>query len=120
MTVNPTDPAVVADVLERAANRLSKPGAWTQGHNARNAEGHVTVPSSEAAICWCMGGAILAESGGSKARAAFDIIRKVLPPQPSAHDPIAAFNDAPERTQQEVVQVLREAATLLQETNHGD
>jgi hypothetical protein len=92
-----TERMEIADVLERAADLIEPEGAWTQGSYGG---GHLPT---------CMGGAVNIARG----RQAWET---------PAGDPIAAFlaqclgqkvafwNDAPERTQAEVVAKLREAA----------
>ncbi|MBI0530887.1 DUF6197 family protein [Sphingomonas sp. TX0522] len=99
----------VADVLERAADLIAKPGAWTQGNYARDAAGEGLHDGfNPAAVCWCAYGAIEKVTnegmGGDLRNAAANAI------------PWGPFwNDAPERTQAKVVAALRSAATAARQ-----
>lgn len=96
-----------ADVLERAADKLTPDGAWTQGDWAKNAEGESVEPTSPDATCWCVRGALAAASGdeyGIYGPASEYVERLVQLP--------VHWNDTPGRTQSEVVAKLREAAAL--------
>lgn len=98
-----------SDVLERAAQLIEKPGAWTQGALAKGAVEPVD-PDSDFARCFCLEGAVRCAAG--------------LPPS-SPWEPYAGFvkraarttsawqwNDAAGRTQAEVVTALRKASEL--------
>lgn len=98
----------VADILERAAVRLSKPGAWTQGSYARTVRGHRIGPCCGPAVCWCAEGALIAESDSDEA--ARQALEATLPPPPEGARTIPHWNDTAGRTQSEVVQALRDAA----------
>lgn len=103
----------VADILERAADRLSKPGAWTQDELARDAEGKAVGPLDPAAVCWCMSGAIIAECPDAFAEwQALGTVSSVLP---KVSEPILTYNDQKRRTQAEVVAKLCEAAAKARE-----
>ena len=106
----------VADVLEKAADLIEPDGAWTRMANARNRRGYPTPARSVDAACFCMAGAILRAGDGDYSAAG--LVRTVLPkPQNPAHDWLVKWNDAPERTQSEVVAKLREAASLARSAN---
>jgi len=99
----------VAEVLERAADLIEPEGAWTQGAYARDVLGNNLNPDeqwgpSPTAVCRCMYGAVaeVARPNGYQ----------YLPPSGSWGLPGTEWNDAPERTQAEVVAKLREAAAL--------
>lgn len=99
----------IADVLERAAELLSRPGAWTQGTLFRDAKGKELQVSSAGKSCFCMAGALV-ECGGPWS-AAWSFLDDILP-KADKGNATAAFNDASGRTQDEVVAKLREAAAL--------
>lgn len=101
----------VAEVLNKAADLLEKPGAWTQGEYGRLPSGRAALNVRSDAVCRCLIGAIYT----------------VLPPESGClHDVekgeavqtmneflgMGAYhwNDAPDRTQAEVVAALRQAA----------
>lgn len=101
----------IADILDRAADRLSKPGAWTQGANARDADGRGVSPNNPAAVCWCLSGVLYSvEPRYSVAREANDFMNRYVLVSYAHH-----WNDAPERTQSEVIQTLRQAADKARE-----
>ena len=110
-------PSAVADVLERAADLVEPEGAWTQEAYARTASrtplGWGAHPS---AVCWCALGAIDAQQAGPIwARAAYMLADAVGAKRTRFNSEIGAWNDAPHRTQAEVVAKLREAAALARE-----
>ena len=94
----------VADILDRAADLIEPEGRWVQGNLFRLAGGKE--------ICWCAYGAILHTRSAHSEEAAELIERDLPKTSPGGLRPIAAWNDAPERTQAEVVAKLREAANL--------
>lgn len=97
----------VADVLEEAAGLIEPEGAWTQKHIRLNAEGRYTANGSEA-VCWCVVGATMAVTGIVASMAADRYFAEFL--GETGVDAVERWNDAPERTQAEVVAKLREAA----------
>lgn len=103
----------VADVLDAAADLLEPKGAWTQGAFARNADGDFTGLSEfrGPAVCWCIMGATEKVTDDPRLAGEADRYVARLVPGFSIED----FNDAPERTQAEVVAKLREAAALARQ-----
>jgi hypothetical protein len=101
-------PLSVADVLDRAADLIEPEGAWSNDDVARTATGEETHASDPEATCWCALGAIwrTADRAGVNRYAADKPLFNLLGKS------IGEFNDAPERTQAEVVAKLREAAAL--------
>lgn len=106
--------AAIADVLSRAAAILSASGAWGAGWYAKDRFGESVDTSDDAACRFCAMGAVYRAAGiSSRARTPAPIITATR-----AHLSkvlgcgVAHWNDAPERTQQEVVAKLREAAAL--------
>jgi len=122
-------PLSVADVLERAADRLEQPYAWTQGAFSRNADGSADLDEDGLAasnpVCWCAMGSIAQTVGvdplapwvWSSTSVQGDAYRFL-----SGHlgIDVADWNDAPERTQAEVVAKLREAAAIARTETHHD
>jgi len=107
----------VADVLERAADLIAKPGAWAQGEYGRGPGGIVweqDAPEPEGLNCFCLYGAV---AHVSKARAGCDTpaVKFLEALNVSA----TGWNDAPERTQDEVVALLRKSAALARERSNG-
>lgn len=97
----------VAEVLDRAADLIEPAGAWMQ-----NALSKYDIAGNP--TCMCVIGAVLNVPGASFE--AVDFLDKLLPPTKVADKrPAAKWNDAPERTQAEVVAKLREAAALARE-----
>lgn len=104
----------ISEILFAAADLIEPEGKWTQGCSARNAEGNSASATRPDAVCWCAVGAIwcAAESHTSKlADAATDELEQVL----GGLIAVGKWNDAPERTQAEVVAKLREAAEKARE-----
>lgn len=126
MTDKPNNPqADVADILDRAADLIEPEGAWTQGAFVRDAFGSDVYEAfrEEAAdaACFCLYGAIGSVIGRDPEgyRDADPLLEAVL--GVSSPYEVAKWNDAPERTQAEVVAKLREAALLArQKAPHHD
>lgn len=103
-----------ADILERAADLLEPAGAWTQDAEARDADGNDidVFPMGEVeheAVCFCAAGAIHRVSRVHYTRCpGHQFLTGIVGFIPD-------WNDAPERTQAEVVQTLRTAAELAKE-----
>jgi hypothetical protein len=79
---------------------------WTQGHMARDADGDMADALGDRATCWCALGALYRAVGDDG-----DLFRNVsvtLARQIGTAVPI--WNDAPDRTQAEVIAALRRAA----------
>lgn len=110
----PTPPSAI---LDKAADLISKPGAWTQGTLSRS-EDQTPVSDVEDGACFCLIGAtLLVAPQRLTALLAQGYLLKVLPHADAgqALNPMAHFNDAKGRTQDEVVAKLREAAALARE-----
>lgn len=102
-----------SEILSKAADLIEPEGAWMQGGYSNG----VTVVSGS---CWCAAGAVYAAHGNWRDPVARDAVRVLytalnLPYDDEDDDVIGAWNDAPERTQAEVVSALRQAAHLAKE-----
>jgi hypothetical protein len=100
-------PDSVAGVLERAADRLSKPGAWTKGHLALDAQGKPVNPTYPEAVRWCLAGGLQSVAGGAGTELFCSAYARLSRTIGSG---VAAWNDTASRTQAEVVAALRTAA----------
>ena len=83
---------------------------WTQGAGARGRSGKSVLPLGRSAVCWCAIGAIMraGDRDCDQMKAAEETLLSLLPD----HETIAEWNDAPERTQDEVAIMLRLAAKV--------
>lgn len=101
----------VADVLERAADLIEPEGAWTQGAYAVGEDFTAEDDGDdwpEAPTCFCLMGAI---AWVQEIDRPGDIdFARFSPSLGLSVDYVANWNDAPSRTQAEVVAKLREAA----------
>jgi hypothetical protein len=103
----------VAQTLREAADLIEPEGKWTQEAFARDVAGNkLTFGISEDAACWCLLGAV--ERASNSAFAAFRITKFVRRAIGGDENDPDYWNDAPERTQAEVVAKLREAAALAE------
>lgn len=111
----------VADVLERAADRLSKPGVWTQGAFSKDRKGGYDddLIARGRPVCWCALGGIASaakhrpSSPFRKNRRAYEALKTF---EAVIGEDGPDWNDASGRTQAEVVAKLREAAALARES----
>lgn len=94
----------VSEVLNKAADLLEKPGAWTQGEGARTPEGGGVRANDLRACSWDIIGAIhkAAPTDGLADSAKNYMLATI--------GNLTNYNDAPGRTQAEVVEALRQAA----------
>lgn len=101
------------DLILAAADLIEGEGRWTQGYTARNEYGQPVSNGHMEAVCWCAIGALRRVSGEENLE---NIVAVKLglncSPIGKPH-PLAAFNDAENRSQSEVVSALRRAAELV-------
>jgi hypothetical protein len=104
----------VADVLERAADRCAKAGAWCQGAGGRDQFGRDVRESKCVPVSrWMLGHASDVCVSDAAADEGSDIWNDLLQITASiCGGAPAGWNDAPGRTQAEVVAKLREAAAI--------
>lgn len=100
-----------SEVLDKAADLIEPEGAWCQ-HVIAKKGGRVFkdggVPGWREADCFCVSGALLFAGEGEDREARRRLTRLI------GQEPIY-WNDAPNRTQSEVVKALRDAANLAKE-----
>lgn len=117
MTDTPMGGASVSEVLAAAADLLEKPGAWTQfggffdpanedANTGRDESGNGVDGASADAVCWCIFGAIEKVECGLRLPTT-GVLEQALG---KTSQQIVDWNDAPGRTQAEVVTALRDAA----------
>lgn len=108
-----TGPLTVAQILNRATVLIERDGTWIKGEYRKRRD----VGDGEA-TCYCALGAVLQAGGGVHRDENDDPACRALADSLglSAAHLVARWNDAPERTQAEVVAALR-AAALKADTN---
>jgi hypothetical protein len=87
----------------KAYELLDSPEKWTQGAMARNADGDVVAVTSPKAVRWCLAGAIKRSNGTEDWEKAYDAFFETNKRRG------ISWNDAPERTFEEVRAALIEA-----------
>lgn len=98
-----------SEVLSQAADLIEPEGRWTQRSVARDAAGNVVHSLQDAAVCWCLVGAVQrVSSRQAVGDEALDYVARL-------RGGTWSYNDAPGRTQAEVVQALRDASKLAAE-----
>lgn len=94
------------NVLLNAADLLEKKG-WTQGCDARDADGRTVALDSELAQSFCAIGAVHRVAAHvHDADEALNVLRRFC------RNGVSPWNDAPNRRKEEVVDLLRKAAKL--------
>jgi hypothetical protein len=96
----------IADILEKAADLIEPEGAWLQGQYAKDDRGNFAAPEASYAVCWCAVGAL--QRASRLDLNGYFGAADTLADHVQSH--VVVWNDAPERTQTEVVAKLREAA----------
>ena len=100
-------------ILNTAGELLRSIG-WTQGAFAINEDGETTAPDDDDAIALCMNGALQRASDWIATcnpcyEEADHAVSRVLPPE---FEDMEAWNDHPDRTLSEVLELLEHAANL--------
>lgn len=95
-------PDPVLACLIAARKRITPKGAWCRGACARNHFGNFTYTEDPAAVAWCVVGAIELDNGA----------RGALYAAMDSDDSLSAWNDAPGRTQKEVLALFDKAIAL--------
>lgn len=110
-------PPPVKELLIRARGRIEK--GWCQGAYAKNADGDGVGATDPDATSFCIRGAILAVGplDYSVRSPAYGLLENVVDRiSQSPCDSLAGYNDAPERTQAEVLAVFDAAIALADPT----
>jgi hypothetical protein len=99
----------VADKLREAKALVAK--GWTRGDWAKDAQGEPVFEREPEAVCWCASGALFAasEAGFASAGVLHDVFS-----QANEIETISVWNDAPERTQSEVLAAFDKAIELAE------
>ena len=105
--------ADIAAKLDEARALIEPEGAWTQGKYARGKSGREAKATSKSAVCFCAMGAVgrvFDDSHPNLCTPGMPHLAKA-----AGTDCIYQWNDAPERTQAEVIEALRKAAELARQ-----
>ena len=117
-------PIAAIDLLTEGRRLIAGPGAWTQGTAARDSAGVETHPQSDRAVAFCAAGAIHRAAHHCvtifEATAAIDAAQEMLvdqmpgesPPPLLIYSVVSDYNDAPERTQAEMVALFDAAIAM--------
>lgn len=106
-----------AEVLRVARELVARPGGWCQRALARTASGHPAPTHSREAVCFCARGALMRAAGmqpelvlfSPRAEAALDAAARE-----QGFIGFVGYNDAPGRTQAEVVALYDAAIAKLE------
>jgi len=126
-----TSPFAHPDFFDRVADLLRPEGAWIKGETARTGNNRTVASNSKDAVCWCLLGAVtrIREELQIFDYAYWVSIRAILTKAMSEVDTIysdnsfpamAAWNDRPERTKEEVLSALALASQKLKEAEAQD
>lgn len=96
-----------SEVLRAAKAKIATPGTWIQKVAARNVAGDCVFSGSPEAVCWCSLGAILA-TGADQMFSAMQVLDLSLGVN------TGWWNDAPERTHEEVMVAFDRAIVLAE------
>ena len=107
---HPARPATAMDVLSAARELVAKEGGWTQRHYARGADGTYADFNHKKAVCFCTLGALY-RVGLPEPSALNDAESLLL--KAAGVENIVVWNDAPGRTQADVVALFDAAIASL-------
>ena len=96
-------------IYNKAADLVEK--GWIQGEMAKDKNGNSCSSHSENATHWCLAGALNLACFGSISSSSYDSLVFFL----SLDDPMTTWNDDLNRTQEDVVELLRDAAKRADE-----
>ena len=100
----------VHDILVRVRERLSDPERWTKYTLARRPFYEDLVPCSvgdSGATCWCLAGAVMAETMATSSAVAINAIHECLPAYlQKRNGGIVEFNDGARRKHADILRVL--------------
>lgn len=100
--------------LRAAADLIEPEGAWCQRNYARDEYRHPVDVMSPHAVCFCANGAIKRTANGNAAETISTFRRFVHHKFGHQYFETTNWNDAPKRTQKQVVYALRECADELE------
>jgi len=91
----------------KAFEILSEPSKWTQRVYARDLDGNPMGVKSPSAVCFCADGAIRKAYIENGELLQLQLLKLRVHLRESGHVSIPGWNDAPNRTYEEVVETLR-------------
>lgn len=105
------------EILKAARERVAK--GWTQGEVARDAAGLAVGSISQDAVCWCSLGALNGALGPGESWDGWSDAKKLLRIAAGIYDNISIvdWNDAPGRTQAEVIAAFTRAIEMCGREN---
>ena len=103
-------PLTVKQLLEQTRAKIEDPAHWVKGDYAKNAEGSVVTPYDSDACCWCLDGALRAVAIPQPRYplVATDLLLRQAS-QARGFASHLCFNDAPQTTHADVLQLLDDA-----------
>lgn len=112
------------DILEGVRARLDKPEAWIKQSTALDAKGCPVGPNDPEAVCWCLGGAIVAEIGvhfgpdwwttdNIETKRLDGEVRSAILQGQGVYRYVTSLNDAPSTTHEVVLDSLDRTITRL-------
>lgn len=102
----------ISTSLQALQELFSVPGTWTTRFLARNKFGENVNPRSSNAVCWCFFGGIQKVSNLSLFSEPKNLINFIENILPNPHN-IILWNDAPERKQQDILNLIAEIQTKV-------
>jgi hypothetical protein len=115
----------VKALLMQARSLIADPQCWTQGTWARDRAGNgaiFLIPEDDAAVCWCMVGALIRTTPHPKDRykAEWALRHVIEVPEAVVTGHLAVWNDMPGRTHEEVMQAFDAAIEKCGSLNWGE
>ena len=102
------------DLLKAARARIERPEAWTQVESARDASGHPVGSTRADAVCWCILGALSYAGAAGALGDDGPPLRELRATLGGDLVSISEWNDAPDRTHAEVIDLFDRTIARLE------
>lgn len=103
------------EILKAARAVIEKPESWTKGYYAKAEDRTWTISNGPKAVCFCSIGAIEKATGKVHYGGGWPFEAEYMLRRAADVSNIADFNDAPERTHEEVLAIFDRAIELAVE-----
>jgi hypothetical protein len=109
-----------SEILRAARELLSEPHRWTTRFLARNGAGQRVEPTSPAAVCWCLNGALSKVAAQAEWEQIQEAWKALTMAATGDQVSVGLWNDDPHRTHAEILDALDRASARAEESEKGE